>query len=81
MHLVRKPIVTCPQFGEQAGSGRVLPGIKEVLNLPFLVLKARHPAPQHIQYSAIRTPLATGLIMTYQISEIVLITEVPTFLA
>ena len=36
---------------------------------------------QYSVTSLIRTPLATRLILAYQISEIVWITEVPTFLA
>ena len=33
-------------LGQAGWVGRVPPGIKEFLNLPVLVLKARHPAPQ-----------------------------------
>ena len=43
------PHVTCPQtWGADWVSGESSPGDKELFNPPFLVLKARHPAPQCI---------------------------------
>ena len=49
---------------------------------PFIIYDHLHSS--YNQYSAtstIRTPLSTALILAYRISEIVRITEVPTFLA
>ena len=40
-------------LGAAGWVGRVPPGLKEFFNLPFLVLKARHPAPPNalVSYS------------------------------
>ena len=47
IQLVRKSIMSHFHFLRATGwVGRVPPGIKEFLNLPFLVLKARHPVIQ-----------------------------------
>ena len=41
-----KPLMSHVHLLEVTGwVGRVPPGLKEFFNLPFLVLKARHPVP------------------------------------
>ena len=48
--------------------------------LPWFALNCMIEITDYSATSIIRTPLSTGLIITYRTSEIVRITEVPTFL-
>ena len=81
---------TCEVIGA-VGSGLIIGRSKEdyiwifnfaIVLFCLLCCLLHQVSNEYSATSIIRTPLSTGLIMTtYQISEIVQITEVPTFLA
>ena len=60
-------------LGSTGWVGRVPPGIKEFLNLPFLVLKARHPAPNTLCIRKARICIKLKLTCTLGYAQLLLL--------